>query len=179
MDNMSKFACTFAGCDKVFDQKRVLTRHILTHGDVRFLCVNCDKVFGRKDRVKRHQLVCKPASDAEVVHVQPSTKPVVNEPAIKKLMLDSVYSDNNLTPDLLTAPSCVVRPESTMDVHQPIDPLAKSVVVGSKTCEKCQKTFKRNGNRLIHQAKCTGTTVCSKCGKDFDDRVWQACMPEM
>ena len=105
MDNMSKFACTFAGCDKVFEQKRVLTRHILTHGEVRFPCINCDKVFGCKDRVKRHQLICKQATDTEAVHVQPSTKPVVNEPAIKKPMLGSVYSDDNLTPDLLTAPS--------------------------------------------------------------------------
>ncbi|OWF41839.1 Early growth response protein 1 [Mizuhopecten yessoensis] len=50
-----KWSCPH--CDKSFEHKKTLTRHIAEHGDRRWKCDVCNKEFGRKDRLTRHKKV--------------------------------------------------------------------------------------------------------------------------
>ncbi|VVC33455.1 Ribonuclease H-like domain,Recombination endonuclease VII,Zinc finger C2H2-type [Cinara cedri] len=51
---MNTFACTFAGCGKVFDAKNNLTRHAKTHDNIKIQCALCPKLFTRKDNLDIH-----------------------------------------------------------------------------------------------------------------------------
>ncbi|XP_021358051.1 zinc finger protein 708-like [Mizuhopecten yessoensis] len=50
-----KWSCPH--CDKSFEHKKTLTRHIAEYGDRRWKCDVCNKEFGRKDRLTRHKKV--------------------------------------------------------------------------------------------------------------------------
>ncbi|XP_070381362.1 zinc finger protein 418-like [Dermacentor albipictus] len=45
-----------AECGKLFMTSRVLTRHLLLHGEPSFQCGLCGQKFHRKDRLKNHML---------------------------------------------------------------------------------------------------------------------------
>ncbi|XP_033761562.1 zinc finger protein 135-like [Pecten maximus] len=50
-----KFSCPH--CDKSFEHKKSLTRHVAQHGDIKWKCGVCNKEFARKDRLTRHEKV--------------------------------------------------------------------------------------------------------------------------
>ncbi|XP_069134583.1 uncharacterized protein [Argopecten irradians] len=50
-----KWSCD--DCNKSFEHKKTLTRHMVEHGDKKWKCNVCDKDFGRKDRLTRHKKI--------------------------------------------------------------------------------------------------------------------------
>ena len=46
-------------CDKYFQHKKNLNRHVLAHQSASYCCVECQKVFLRSDYLHKHLKICK------------------------------------------------------------------------------------------------------------------------
>lgn len=152
-----KLQCSF--CNKVFTSKSNLRKHLLYHGDKRYLCITCGKSFYLKQQFDEHFLT------------HTGEKPHRCKECGKTFRLYNYYKAHLFTHTGERPYQCHICKHSFIQKSHLTRHL--NIHTGNKPfeCQICWKKFSNKSYLGIHNKIHTGETnyVCGVCNKGFYD----------